>query len=345
MMKKALIALSVAAGMVGVAQAENTTTLYGSVGYDLRVHDTDYSYKVNGVTVDEDKATADLHRTKTVFGIKGTEDLNNGLQAFYKLEFESGNGPHDGDGDNGVFKTKKAYVGLKGAFGKVTLGNQSSVFEDATDTANPFITADDWYSFGTALGDDGNGDTKKAISYVYESGNGFNAGVLVDIDAVDGASRFIDSFELAAWYEMNGFNAGLAYAHNEDNNPEGSGNNADKDAIALAVGYATDQFEVDFNAEHFEVDGGRDENRYNLSGQYFYGPHTFRAGLGLVDPDNADSRWSGGLGYQYNFSKRTYTWIEGSYSENRYNPMDAGPNYNGPRYDGYVISVGMRHDF
>lgn len=36
-MKKSLIALSVLAGVVGVAQAENTTTLYGSMAHSVVV--------------------------------------------------------------------------------------------------------------------------------------------------------------------------------------------------------------------------------------------------------------------------------------------------------------------
>ena len=43
-----------------------------------------------------------------------------------------------------------------------------------------------------------------------------------------------------------------------------------------------------------------------------------------------------GLGYQYNFSKRTYSWVEGQYVD--LNGDDSDDN-------GYSVRVGLRHDF
>jgi predicted porin len=64
------------------------------------------------------------------WGIKGVEDLGNGLQATFNLEegFKVNNGTQN---VSGVEFDRPAYVGLKGPWGWVTLGKNTSPFMDA----------------------------------------------------------------------------------------------------------------------------------------------------------------------------------------------------------------------
>ena len=117
-MKKSLIALGVLAAVVGVAQAENTTTLYGSMAHSVVV-----AKKFNG----DEKNNWDLDRSVARFGIRGNEDLSSGLQVFYRFEFNA----YD-NGLSGKEGTRYAYLGLRGDFGTLTLGRQDTLFKQAT---------------------------------------------------------------------------------------------------------------------------------------------------------------------------------------------------------------------
>src|SRR5690625_4200244 len=109
-MKKTLLAAALAVGFAGVAQAETSVTLYGiidtGIGYERQ--------KAPVATVDYDGTdftvgVSDGKRTKTGirngvqsgnrWGLKGSEDLGNGLRAVFQLEsgFDSSTGRHQQD--------------------------------------------------------------------------------------------------------------------------------------------------------------------------------------------------------------------------------------------------------
>ena len=135
-MHKTQMMLAAALLSAGAAQAwaaggkekgnESTATLYGSISQGITIGDRN-----------KDKKTrVDYLSDHIRFGIKGTEALNNGMQAFFNFHFTSKE-TKDGSGVNGL---REAYIGLKGDFGKITLGRQNtawksymgkSVFDDA----------------------------------------------------------------------------------------------------------------------------------------------------------------------------------------------------------------------
>lgn len=343
-MKKALIALSVAAGMIAAAQAENTTTLYGSLGVETQV-------SKNGSISNTLKGNRwNLDTSSAKFGIKGTEDLNNGLQAFYRMEFGF-------DVNNGVDNTRYAYLGLTGNFGTVTFGKQNSLYKVVTIKADIFQNNfyGDNVHFGKATG---GSRLAKAISYVSPNFNGFQfgvAGVLDGKDEVVGVSdsKAFSAYQVGAWYAQNGFYVGVAYS-SLDTGRASSVNAGDRsksvDVVGLAAQYSNDQFLVAFSAEHKEGNDLRaaksdrlawaDGQKYALAGEYYLGPNTFRAGFGVADLKKHEAKeniYTYGLGYQYNFSKRTYTYVEGEYID--WNKQ-LGHDKNG-----YTVRVGLRHDF
>ncbi|MDO4795337.1 MAG: porin [Brachymonas sp.] len=124
-MKKSLIAVAALAA-VGAASAQSSVTLYGVVdaGYGVeRVKN-----KVTTVTGNVSATTASRTRTAGLisgglsgsrWGLKGQEDLGNGLSAVFNVEagFNSTNGAFNAGGFN-----RRSVVGLKGSFGQVLLG-------------------------------------------------------------------------------------------------------------------------------------------------------------------------------------------------------------------------------
>ena len=129
-MKKSLIAIAALAA-AGAAAAQSSVTMYGQVN-------TGYEYSKTDTTIDGKKTT-----TKTTgfqndrvnssrLGFKGEEALGNGLSATFALEmgFDAANGEfkttEDKDGNKIATFNRKATVGLKGAFGEVRIGKDST---------------------------------------------------------------------------------------------------------------------------------------------------------------------------------------------------------------------------
>ena len=120
-MKKSLIAIAALAA-AGAAAAQSSVTMYGQVN-------TGYEYSKTDTTIDGKKTTTKTtgfqnDRVNTSrLGFKGEEALGNGLSATFALEmgFDSANGEFAESAFN-----RKATVGLKGAFGEVRIGKDST---------------------------------------------------------------------------------------------------------------------------------------------------------------------------------------------------------------------------
>lgn len=120
-MKKSLIALAALGAFAGAASAQSSVTLYGvlDVGVSKQTNLDLTAYGVSG---------SSFH-IPTRIGIKGTEDLGNGMSAIFDLQ-TGGIGMGDGKSGNtggGISFGREAYAGLKGGFGTVKAGLDASV--------------------------------------------------------------------------------------------------------------------------------------------------------------------------------------------------------------------------
>lgn len=116
-MKLRHLALSIALGLPAIAQAQSVT-LYGVV-------DTGIEY-LNHVGTASNSVVKMANLSGTVpsrWGLRGTEDLGNGLKANFVLE--SGFAPDSGvSNQGGRLFGRQAWVGLSGNWGQVSLGRQ-----------------------------------------------------------------------------------------------------------------------------------------------------------------------------------------------------------------------------
>ena len=130
-MKKSLIALAALAA-VGAASAQSSVTLYGVI-------DTNYGWarttvkNLNGVSGTEKTTTTGLNAaggnmSGSRWGLKGQEDLGNGLSAVFNVE--AGFSSSDGSVVSGNGFNRRAVVGLKGGFGQVLLGRDYTPLDD-----------------------------------------------------------------------------------------------------------------------------------------------------------------------------------------------------------------------
>ena len=117
MFKKSLIAVAALSALAGSAMAADVT-IYGRIDTGFRYSQVDYD-----VPNVDDKTTFEMaagNYTGNCVGIKGSEDLGNGLTVGFVLEngFDSDTGAEKYDGIFG----REALVYLEGGFGKVGFG-------------------------------------------------------------------------------------------------------------------------------------------------------------------------------------------------------------------------------
>lgn len=325
-MKKSLLALALVAGF---AQA-NETTLYGRVTGEAGVVKA---------AKEGSKATANLGGVVR-FGIKGNEDLNAGLKAIYQMEFNYNFGDDKARGQ--LSEIRQGYVGLKGDFGTLKLGKQSTVhglFTGKADYSN---------SYG-AFFNQGHNRLAKAISYATPDMGGVTVAGAIVLDGAgkvvsEADSKAVRAYEVGVQYAANGLEAAATYAQKDSV----AGVKAPK-YYGASLAYNADTFGVAFDyerqsseSEHPDTEVVYGEaNYYALAGEYKISEQDrVYAGIELVDPTaaGAKSQYFAHLGYQHNLSKRTRTWVEIGGERGSLKDLTKTKG-------GYKATVGLRHDF
>ncbi|MGO3891936.1 MAG: porin [Paenalcaligenes sp.] len=175
-MKKTLLAAALMAGFAGVAQAETSVTLYGIVDTGL------------GYTQFKNKDT-DVKATRTGFydgvqsgnrwGLRGSEDLGDGLRAVFTLE--SGFRLSNGDlaqGENKLFG-REATLGLAGdSWGSLVFGRQTNVASRYIgDIASPFGDSMELAAIGKTFTSAATVRADNTVVYATPNFNGFDFAV------------------------------------------------------------------------------------------------------------------------------------------------------------------------
>ena len=169
-MKKTLVALAVLGSFAGVASAATSVTLYGTVdaGYEGWSYGKDFS-SLNNTFVQGGTSEAN-----SKIGVKGQEDLGNGLAATFQLE-----GDVNADVGSSSLFNRESTVGLKGAFGEVKVGRSKSQMELALGGVVPGHRAADVDLYSVAAKRHSNG-----LFYSYDNA-GFSFGA--DVTTKGGA--------------------------------------------------------------------------------------------------------------------------------------------------------------
>ena len=143
MKKLPLVAALCAASLCTVASAQSSVTIYGKL-YPYLVSEKGSSPTAPGTAVST--LSGSLSATPGVVAIKGmqagnsrigfrgTEDLGGGLKVFFQMEsvvaVDNGVG---GAGAGGAFWNRDTFVGMRGGFGEVRLGEMDTIFKNYGD--------------------------------------------------------------------------------------------------------------------------------------------------------------------------------------------------------------------
>ena len=229
-MKKTLVVAAVSASFAVAAHAQSSVTLYGVI-------DAGLSYTSNANAAGKanwQQTSGGVEQSR--FGLRGSEDLGNGLKAIFNLEsgFNLNNGRYANSGSQ---FNRQSYVGLSSNFGTVTLGKQ---YDAEQDFLAPLSATGSWG--GTSFAHYGNldnlntnGGTSVNNSIKFTSANyaGFTFGATYGFSNQAGAFATNREYSLGAAYQFQGLRVAAAYV--QQNNPL-AGNGGASDGSNFGAG-------------------------------------------------------------------------------------------------------------
>jgi predicted porin len=315
-MNKKIIAAAVAAALATPMVASADATLYGQVRVATQYHSR--SDGANDAWGLEDQISR--------LGVKGDEDLGNGLKAIYKMEFgvDVGNGWGDKDPNQGNFiKQRNSYVGLTGGFGTVLAGRHDTPMKISTSRLDFFrdTNVDNDANFGAndyskSVGLFDSLRVDGAIAYISPSLAGFTlAGAAIQTGTSGGfdqADDFEAAYSLAGMYSNGPWYASLAYESMSPDSLIGLQNAPDYDKWRVGLGMLNfNNFSASFiyedRTDTYFVNNA-DSKSWQLSAAYDFGNTRVKAMYGELDGKDAAANqdfdtWA--IGLQHNLSKRT----------------------------------------
>lgn len=349
--------IAVAAALAAPAAAFADATLYGRAHVSLNYFDVDEFADFGTPSVPQEDVLGnpsgfkgwDVSSNSSRLGVKGSEDVGNGLKMVYQLEMEvhfADNNSDINDGDRGRLRFRDSYVGLAGNWGTFFLGRHDTPYKDSSDKLDQFN--DTIADYANILGFS---DVRADSVVVYASPNfsGFEfAGALIPAggSTVEGdgnadADSIASAWSIAANYKNGPFFASLAYENLgeehfptariiDELDPTFSSEDDTKWRIGLGI--------IDWNGFTF---GGLYEDRANVGGfdgedrsiwqiqaGYKFGNNAIKGAYGQTDLDASDifeddevdfdfdgdiESWV--IGFDHKFSKRSkvyalYTQVE-----------------------------------
>ena len=182
-MKKQLIAAAVATAIAAPMAASADVTVYGQLHYSIDSVDYDdlLSGSIPGTGMDSlaqgyDGSAVNSHNSRV--GIKGSEDLGNGLSAVFQMEFGIA-----ADDLGSIRNNRNTYVALAGSWGVAGIGQVDTPYKSSTGSLELF--GDNIGDYNNLYFDDIR--TSDAVFYMSPNWNGFSfvAAIVMPSDSLD----------------------------------------------------------------------------------------------------------------------------------------------------------------
>ncbi|WP_198262625.1 porin [sulfur-oxidizing endosymbiont of Gigantopelta aegis] len=375
---KKLIAAAVAAAVIAPAMAIAAgPTLYGKIHTSIDYLDNNTSNN-EGTKYKEWAMSSNSSR----IGVKGSEDLGNGMKVGYLIEWGVS---MDGNKGGKDMSLRNRAITLSGDWGTAlagrwdspmkTFGRKIDLFNDQVGNTRSIITSVGLAKNGTINNRNGtiNNRASNVVAYVTPNMNGFSSTIAYVIDAGTGVNLSGDDSDASAWsfnaiYKNGPLMAGVAYVdYNEDGRvPTGGARPADRDnSSAWRVG-GTYKFGdlkvaasyVDMESQNFTKD--IDPSIWTLGAAYTMGNNTIK--MQLVDRDDSGLKTCNGgnsaansgalkckdgatmwsVGLDHKMSKRTTVYAAYSDIDNNKNSISTPWTNSG--HDGSANSPSIGND-
>lgn len=352
-MNKKLLAAAIAASVVAAPAAFADSVLYGSLHTSIDAQDFE-----TGGNVDNWATNSRASR----IGVKGSEDLGNGLKAIYQIEFQ-----YDSDGGldqagGTLTGQRNTFVGLAGSWGTFLVGKHDTPAKLALYAGGNELLGFSVIDFNGTATDNKIGvfhefRANNAIAYVSPNFAGFTLAAAIVPGEQSGTNTGVpgtpandndgaaDHYSLGLMYKGGGLKAGVGYESKVQLNNVVGGQEAEFETMQVGASYSFGMFQVGAQYE------SSDDNLFVLGDDYtafaVTGKATFgNSAVSLIYTDaelertgaNNDTESKGwGLAAEHNFSKRTKVYA--AYADNSVDNQGAADT------DDTVFSIGMIHDF
>ena len=320
-MQKKLIALAVAGVLAAPMAAQAASAeVYGKVRVSAGIVGNDDTAVGN----DDSKISVTSHKSR--FGVKGSEDLGDGLKAVYQFESQV-----DFDDDNnGLFDgMRNTYVGLSGDFGMVLLGKHDTPYKLTKGKLD--VWSDTHADYNAIMSDTHDARADNVIAYVSPDMNGLTfAGAYVtdlhddnladstfyNVDgSVDGdgnpthtagdLEQSNEAISLGVMYNSGPLYAGFGYQTLAEAGVPTSAENEDAEGTKFSLGYKVGTTMLGFA---YEIDDwGGDNNDQNR--MFFSVNHGMGDGLNIkfaytMADDRGDTKDSGATHFALGVTKK-----------------------------------------
>jgi predicted porin len=303
-MKKKIVALAVAAAFTTPAFADNANvTVYGKAFLNVESANSD---KV--ATATTGKSVTRVNTNASRFGVKGSEDLGEGLKGLYQFEVQV---DADGNSGNGFGNgTRNSGVGIEGGFGKVIIGIWDTPFKVAHNKIELFDNTTSFTSLnliGHYNGAANNYNTrqKNDVQYWSPTFNGFQAALSYSPDEAPTTTTNKSLLSMSGTFEQEDIYVSAAYESRADVTTAGKTDTA----MRLVGKYNLADLWLGVTVESLKISAATAYTQSNmeLAGQYKMGPHKLAASFAKAGKTNvaATGATQLSLRYGFDFSKRT----------------------------------------
>ena len=373
-MKKTLILAAVTASFASAAYAQSSVTLYGVV-------DAGFTYVNNEVNANGGHKPLYALTSGNVdgsrWGLRGKEDLGNGLAAVFTLEsgFNIANGKPDVSGRS---FNRQAFAGLSSPYGTLTLGRQ---YDSVVDYLGPLTATGSWGgTFFAHPGDNDNANNSVRInnSVKYQSANydGLSFSGLYGFSNQAGGFANDRAYSVGAGYANSGLKLAAGYLQAQgldrsangaiqDGTPDfgstgttqkqrtwGAGGSYTFGPAVVGAVFTQTRYEFALGGGSLRFNNYEVNARYNLTPALALGAaYTYSQGV-LRTPDtaNGSNHWNQfGLQTDYALSRRTDVYAEGAVhlgaNGNALDTQVFGTEAPASGRNQVVVSTGIRHRF
>ena len=257
----ALVSLAFALPAIGNAA---TNSLYGKIRYSFNSIDDTALATASGNADDDPGSTISGENNASILGFKGNLKESNGLTAFYHIQTAAS---IDTDGQGDAFNQRFALAGVKGDFGKVTIGRVTTPYKAPGLKNDPFYFTSAGLNLGVenyGLSKLNAGWTDNSIVYNRKFGT-----FMVDVGLfIDDSTEDEHDFNIGFGYDDGTFSAGLQYLTVGDTRVVAN-SIADSTATRLYAIYKMDQFKFFGSYETIDPDAADDSSTFiYLAGTY-----------------------------------------------------------------------------
>lgn len=328
-MKKQL-SVAIAGLMLAPAFVQADPTLYGkaNVTYASTKSETDGQ---------ESESVEELASNASRIGVKGSEEIGEGLKGIYQAEFEIYF--DDGSSDGKTFKQRNIFVGIEGGFGTVIAGHFDTPLKQAQKKVDLF---NDLY--GDIKNSITINDNRESNSIMYSTPNLSGFRLHADLISSEDADNS-NGTSLAATYENGGFYAALAYdldVEYEDVVVDGETvEQNDSSAVRAVIQYSFGDFQLGLLGEEYENIAKEKNSGVLGSVKYTIGDYALKGQFGQSDI-KAEDTTTLSLGVDYKLSKASKLFA--FYTQNSH---VAGVDANGADidHDDTYLGVGAEIKF